>query len=99
MRKKNKRILSLLLVVICLVGVLAVPAFASELYDKQVTAASSEEEPEAAENPAEVSAKSEGTSQTPEEPAETQESSETEAVRSESKTEKVTAKKGNVLIK
>ncbi len=92
MRKKNKRILSLLLVVICLVGVLAVPAFASELYDKQVTAASSEEEPEAAENLAEVSAKSEGTSQTPEEPAETQESSETEAVRSESKTEKVTAK-------
>lgn len=92
MRKKNKRILSLLLVVICLVGVLAVPAFASELYDKQVTAASSEEEPEAAENPADASAKSEGTSQTPEEPAKTQESSETEAVRSESKTEEVTAK-------
>ena len=43
LRKKKQRILSMLLVVACLISVLAVPAFASELYDKQVTAASSGE--------------------------------------------------------
>ena len=90
MRKKNKRILSLLLVVICLVGVLAVPAFASELYDKQVTASSSgEEETEQMENPADASAKSEETILAAEESAETQESSGEEAVKAESKTETV----------
>mgnify|MGYP007102082964 CR=1 FL=1 len=92
MRKKNKRILSLLLVVACLVGVLAVPAFASELYEKQVTATSSgAEETEQTEDPADVSAKNEGTVQAAEEPAETQESSAEEAVKAESKTETVKA--------
>ena len=88
MRKKKQRILSMLLVVACLISVMAVPAFASELYDKQVMASSSgEENTEQAENPADVSAKDEATAQTSEKPAETQESSEPVAESTESKAE------------
>ena len=45
MRKKT-RILSLLLAVICLVGVIAAPVMASPLYEKQVTSDSTEESSE-----------------------------------------------------
>ena len=81
MRKKNKRILSLLLVLICLTGVLAVPAFASELYDKQVTASSSGDEgTEQAEGSVEEPAESTETLAPAEEPEETKEAPEAEAV-------------------
>ena len=88
LRKKKQRILSMLLVVACLISVMAVPAFASELYDKQVMASSSgEDNTEQAENPADVSAKDEATARTSEKPAETQESSEPVAESNESKAE------------
>ena len=88
LRKKKQRILSMLLAVACLISVMAVPAFASGLYDKQVTASSSgKENTEQAENPADVSAKDEATARTSEKPAETQESSEPVAESTESKGE------------
>ena len=85
MRKKKQRILSMLLVVACLISVLAVPAFASELYDKQVTAASSEEEETGqAEDPADASAKSE---ENVSEDTETKDPEKTESSKEEGKSE------------
>ena len=85
MRKKKQRILSMLLVVACLISVLAVPAFASELYDKQVTAASSEEEEtEQANDPADASAKSE---ENVSEDTETKDPEKTESSKEEGKSE------------
>ena len=85
LRKKKQRILSMLLVVACLISVLAVPAFASELYDKQVTAASSEEEEtEQANDPADASAKSE---ENVSEDTETKDPEKTESSKEEGKSE------------
>ena len=85
LRKKKQRILSMLLVVACLISVLAVPAFASELYDKQVTAASSgEEETEQANDSADASAKSE---ENVSEDTETKDPEKTESSKEEGKSE------------
>ena len=85
LRKKKQRILSMLLVVACLISVLAVPAFASELYDKQVTAASSgENETEQANDSADASAKSE---ENVSEDTETKDPEKTESSKKEGKSE------------
>ena len=85
LRKKKQRILSMLLVVACLISVLAVPAFASELYDKQVTAASSgENETEQANDSADASAKSE---ENVSEDTETKDPEKTESSKEEGKSE------------
>ena len=46
MRKKEKRFLSMLLAVICILGVLATPAMASELYEKQPTSTEKTDDPD-----------------------------------------------------
>ena len=82
MRKKT-RILSLLLAVICLVGVIAAPVMASPLYEKQVTSDSTEESSEESKEGTKIIVQEDSGDETPEEPAEKSEPEQTESEKSE----------------